>query len=404
MQVIHERCGALDVHKKSVVACVITPEGRETRTYGTMTADLLNLVDRLVSKGCTHIAMESTSVYWKPIYNLLEETGMTVLVVNAQHVKAVPGRKTDVKDAEWLADLLRHGLLRGSYIPDRPQRELREMVRYRKALTHERANEVNRVQKVLEGANIKLASVATDVMGMSGRAMLEEMIAGTDDPKALAALAKGKLKKQKDLLEQALDGRMGPHQRMLLKAQLSHIDFLDQQIEELSQEIAQRMDPFLDALDRVDTIPGIGRRAAEQILAEVGIDMSRFPSAAHLASWAKVCPGNNESAGKRKTGRTGQGNRWLRHTLIEVARAAGRTKNTYLSSMYHRIAARRGANRAAVAVAHAILVIIYHILKDGTTYRELGPNFYDEQQKHAVARRTIKRLEKLGYKVTVEAA
>jgi transposase len=323
-----------------------------------MTADLLKLADWLVSQGVTHVAMESTGVYWKPVYNLLEDTGMNVLVVNAQHIKAVPGRKTDVKDAEWIGDLLRHGLLRGSYIPDRPQRELRELVRYRKSLVQERSREVNRIQKVLEGANIKLGSVATDVLGVSGRAMLQAIIEGTLDPKVLAGMAKGKLRKKQDELELALDGLLGSHQRMLLQTQLAHLDFLDGQITELSTEIAKRMDPFEEALDRVDTIPGLGRRACEQILAETGMDMSRFPTAAHLASWAKVCPGNNESAGKRKSGQTGHGNPWLRHALIEAARAAARTKNTYLAALYHRIAARRGANRAAVAVAHAILVII----------------------------------------------
>lgn len=404
MQVVHERCAGIDVHKRTVVTCVVTPEVRETRTYGTMTSNLLDLVDWLVSNGVTHVAMESTGVYWKPIYNLLEGSGITVLLVNAQHVKAVPGRKTDVKDAEWIADLLRHGLLRGSFVPDRPQRELRELVRYRKSLVEERAREVSRIQKVLEGANIKLASVATDVLGVSGRAMLQAITEGTIDPKVLAGMAKGRLRKKQDDLEQALEGSLGTHQRMLLKAQLGHIDFLDQQIEELTTEIAKRMDPFQEALDRVDTVPGLARRACEQILAETGIDMSRFPTDAHFASWAKICPGNNESAGKRKTGRTGHGNRWLRHALIEAARAAARTKNTYLSAMYHRIAARRGANRAAVAVAHAILVIIYHILKKGTTYQELGANYLAERQKQVVARRAIKRLEQLGFKVTVEAA
>lgn len=404
MQVIYERCCGMDVHKKIVVVCVITPEGREIRSFGTMTADLLQLVDWVTSKGCTHAAMESTGVYWKPVYNLLENSGIEVLVVNAKHIKAVPGRKTDVKDAEWIADLLRHGLLKGSYIPDRDQRELRELVRYRKSLVNERSREGNRVQAVLEGANIKLGSVASDVLGVSGRAMLRAMIEGTTDPVTLAAMAKGRLRKKETMLEQSLHGLLGPHQRMMLDKQLGHIDFLDQQIEELSQEIARRMDPFREALDRVQTIPGVGRKGAEQILAETGVDMSRFPTAAHLASWAKVCPGNNESAGKRKSGRTGHGNAWLRHALVEVARAASRTKNTYVSAQYRRIAARRGANRAAVAVAHTILVIIYHILTRGTTYQELGANFYDERDKQAVARRAVKRLEQLGYKVAIEAA
>lgn len=404
MQVLYERCAGIDVHKRTAVTAVITPEERITQTFGTMTDDLLTLVDWLNAKGVTHVAMESTGVYWKPVYNLLEAAGFNVIVVNAHDMKAVPGRKTDVKDAEWIADLLRHGLLKASFIPDRPQRELRELVRYRKSLIEERAREVNRVQKVLEGANIKLASVATDVLGVSGRAMLEAMIAGKADPKDLAAMAKGRLQKKKDELERALQGQVGVHQRMLLATQLRHVDFLDEEIAKLSEEIATRMDPFAEALQLADTIPGVGRRAAEQILAETGTDMSRFPTAGHFASWAGVCPGSNESAGKRKSGRTRKGNPALRHALIEAARAAARSKNTFLSAQYHRIAARRGANRAAVALAHTILVIIYHMLKRGTPYQELGATHYDERHKEAMVRRTVKRLEGLGYKVSIEAA
>ena len=405
MQVVHQRCAGLDVHQKTVKACVITPEGRETRTYGTMTADVLEAIDWLLAKGVTHVAMESTGVYWKPIYNLLEGCGFEVLVVNAQHIKAVPGRKTDVKDAEWIAELLRHGLLRGSYIPSRPERELRELVRYRRSLIQERAREVNRVQKVLEGANIKLSSVASDVLGKSGRAMLEAMAAGVDDPQALAGLARGQLKNKQLELERALEGRLSAHQRLLLREQLSHINELDARIDRLNQEVEERMRPFEQALQRLDTIPGVGRTVAEEVIAEIGVDMSRFPTAGHLASWAKVCPGNNESAGKRKSGRTGHGNRWLRSPLLEASRAAARTRNTYLSAQYHRIAARRGGNRAALAVAHTILVIIYHnILKDGTTYKELGGNYFDERDKEAIARRLASRLEKLGYEVKVSKA
>jgi len=402
MQVVFERCSGLDLHKKTVAACVTTPEGRETRTFGTMTADILALADWLQSMGVTHVAMEATGVYWKPVYNLLEPYGFELIVVNAQHIKQVPGRKTDVQDAEWIADLLRHGLVRGSYIPSRPERELRELVRYRKTLIRERSNEVNRVQKVREGANIKLASVATDVMGKSGRAMLEAMVAGTTDPKVLAALAKGRLQDKQPELEQALQGLVGPHQRLLLSTQLRHIDFLDREIETLSEEIAERMRPFEEALGRLETIPGVGRRTAEVLAAEIGMDMSRFPTAAHLASWAGMCPGNNESAGKRKSGRTRKGSPWLREALTEAARAAARTRNTYLSAQYHRLAARRGAKRAAVAVGHTILIIAYHILKGGTTYKDLGANYFDERDKVATVRRAMRRLESLGYKVTVE--
>lgn len=402
MRVVFERCSGLDLHKKTVAACVITPEGRETRTFGTMTADILALADWLQSMGVTHVAMEATGVYWKPVYNLLETYGFDLIVVNAQHIKQVPGRKTDVQDAEWIADLLRHGLVRGSYIPSRPERELRELVRYRKTLIRERSNEVNRVQKVLEGANIKLASVATDVMGKSGRAMLEAMVAGTTDPKVLAALAKGRLQDKQAQLEQALQGLVGPHQRMLLQSLLRHIDFLDREIEAMSEEIAERMRPFEEALGRLQTIPGVGHRTAEVIAAEIGVDMSRFPTAGHLASWAGMCPGNNESAGKRKSGRTRKGSPWLREALTEAARAAARTRQTYLSAQYHRLAARRGAKRAAVAVGHTILIIAYHILKQGTTYTDLGANYYDERDKAATVRRAMRRLESLGYKVTVE--
>jgi len=403
MEVLYERCGALDVHKKLVVACVATPEGKETKTFGTMTNDLLELADYLVSKGCTHVAMESTGVYWKPIYNILEGTGIEVLVVNARDIKAVPGRKTDVKDAEWICDLLRHGLLRGSFIPDRPQRELRELVRYRKELVRERAREVNRLQKVLEGANIKLGDVATDVMGKSGQAMIEALVVGETDPELLASLAKGRLKKSEQLAS-ALRGLIGPHQRMILGAQLEHIRFLDKQIERLNREVEERMRPFDQAVEAIDEIPGIGRRIAEEVLAETGTNMDQFPSAGHLASWAGLCPGNNESAGKRKSGRTRHGNPHLRQALVEAAQAAAHTKDTYLSAQYHRIAARRGAKRAAVAVAHSMIVIIYHMLREGTAYQDLGSNHFDELNRNATVRRAVKRLEALGYKVTLEEA
>lgn len=316
----------------------------------------------------------------------------------------MPGRKTDVQDAEWIADLVRHGLVRGTFVPDRFQRELRELVRYRRSVIQERAREVNRVQKVLEGANIKLSSVATDVMGKSGRAMLEAMAAGVDDPKALAGMAQGRLQNKEWELRQALQGNLGPHQPFMLASLLRHIQFLDEEIERLRQEIAERMRPFEQALRNLDTIPGVGRTTAEEIIAETGVDMNRFPSAKHLASWAKVCPGNNESAGKRKSGRTGHGNPWLRAALVEAALAAARTRNTYLSAQYHRIGARRGAKRAAVAVAHSILVIIYHILKNGTEYQEIGATYFDERDKEALVRRVTKRLEALGYEVVLNKA
>ena len=403
MEIVHERCCGIDVHKKTVTACIITDEGKQTRTFSTMTTRLLELANWLGEHRVTHVAMESTGVFWKPIYNLLEDV-FTVLVVNAQHIKAVPGRKTDIKDAEWIADLLRHGLVRGSYIPDRPQQELRELVRYRRSLIHQRAQVVNRIQKVLEGANIKLSTVATDVVGASGRAMLQTMVGGTEAPRVLAALARGKLKRKRPALEEALQGLMGAHQRILLQSQLSHLDFLDGQIKQLDEEVSRRMRPCEEALVRMDSIPGVGPRTAEQVLAEIGSDMGRFPTAAHLASWARLCPGNNGSAGKRKSGSTKGGNPWLRSTLVEAAWGAARTRNTYLSSQYHRIAARRGAKRAAVAVAHTILVIIYHLLRDRTCYRDLGSNYFDERDQFATIRRSARRIERLGFKVTLEAA
>ena len=402
MEVVYKQCCGLDVHQKSVVACVTMPKGKESRTFGTMTQDLLELSDWLVSCGVTHVAMESTGVLWKPVYNLLEGLGLTLLVVNAHHIKSVPGRKTDMKDAEWIAKLLQHGLLRGSYIPDRPNRELRELVRYRRSLIQQRAQAVNRLQKVLEGANIKLSSVASDITGVSGRAMLEAISSGKDDPDTLVLLAKGRLQSKRVELKQALRGLTGPHQRLLIQSLLRQLDFLANEVTSLDREIADRMVSCEEAINRIDTIPGVGRRTAEELLAEIGPDMSRFPSAAHLASWARICPGNNESAGKRKSSHIGQGNRWLRSALVEAARATAHTKNNYLSVQYHRLAARRGSNRATIALAHTILVIIYYMLVRGTSYHELGGNYFDERNEQAAIKRAVNRIEQLGYKVTLE--
>lgn len=404
MEVVYERCAGLDVHRDTVVASVITPAGRELRTFGTVTDELLALADWLLGLGVTHVAMESTGVYWKPIYNLLEGTGLTLLVVNARHIKAVPGRKTDVRDAEWIADLLRHGLLRGSFIPDRGQRELRELVRYRRRLIEERAREAERLHKTLEGANIKLGAVAANILGVSGRAMLEALVEGRADPEVLAAMAKGKLRDKHDRLVAALRGLIGPHQRRLLATQLRHIDFLDAEIAGLSGEIEERMRPFAAAIALADSIPGVGQRTAEGILAEIGRDMARFPTSAHLASWARMCPGTDESAGKRKSGATGAGNVWLRAALVEAAHAAARTKGTYLAAQYRRIAARRGAKRAAVAVGHSILVALHQMLSTGAMYEDLGATWFDERDRRAIVRRSVQRLEGLGYKVTLETA
>jgi transposase len=311
MEVIYERCCGLDVHKKSITACAVTPEGKEIKTFGTMTHDLMSLVDWVKSKRCTHAAMESTGVFWKPIYNLLELEDIQPMVVNAAHIKAVPGRKTDVKDAEWIAKLLRHGLLQHSYIPNREQRELRELVRYRRSLIEERAREISRIQKVLEGANIKLSSVATDILGVSGRLMLNAILDGVDNPEELAGLAKRRMKSKKEDLERALFGSIGFHQKMMLKVQLSHIDFLNLQIAMLNDEVQQRMQPYEEDIELLDSIPGIGRGHAEQLLAEIGLGKeisNQFPTAAHLCSWAGMVPGNNESAGEKKSGKTRKGN------------------------------------------------------------------------------------------------
>ncbi len=406
MELVCERCCGLDIHKKMIVACLSVPgpnrkRQKQTRTFGTMTADLLQLSDWLASNGVTHVAMESTGVYWKPIYNILEGN-FAVLLVNAQHIKAVPGRKTDVKDCEWIADFLQHGLLKGSFVPERPQRELRELTRYRASLVRERTAEVNRLQKTLEGANIKLASVASNVVGKSARQMLERLVEGSTDEKDMAQLAKGRLREKIPQLERALVGRFGAHQRFLVAQQLAHIDFLDESIERLSEEVAERVRPFAEATERLMTISGVSRRIAETLAAEIGIDMSRFPTDRHISSWAGMAPGNDESAGKRKSAKTRKGSPWLGSALVEAAQAAGRTKDTYLSAQYHRLAARRGAKKAVVAVGHTILVIAYHILKEGTTYRELGGRYFDERDRDAVERRLIHRLQGLGYKVTLE--
>ena len=407
MEVVHERCGGLDVHKKTIVVCIISGGGRgrrEIRTFSSMTEDLRRMSAWLESEGISHVAMESTGSYWKPVFNLLEESGIEAMVVNAAHIKAVPGRKTDVRDAEWIAELLRHGLLRGSFIPDRGQRELRELVRYRRSIVQERSREIARLQKVLEGANIKLDSVVSSVMGKSSRRMLDRIIKGHDDPEELAGLALGRLRTKKDELVRALDGLIGAHQRFLLEEQLRHIEELENRIARLTEEIEIRMRPFETAVDAIDEIPGIGRVGAQEIIAEIGADMSRFPTHRHIASWAKVCPGNNESAGKRRSGRSGRGNPWLRSTLVEAAWAAARTKDAYLRAQYYRLKARRGAKRAALAVAHSILVAIYYMLRDGTSYKDLGADFFDKLSADRMARYHTKRLQDLGYDVNVTKA
>jgi transposase len=375
---------------------------REVRTFGTMTNDLLALVDWLVEAGCPAVAMESTGSFWKPLYHLLEGVVAEVLVGNAAHIKQVPGRKTAGTDAEWIADLLRHGLLRASCIPDRPQRELRELTRYRTALVRERAREVNRLQKVLEGANSKLAAVATDIMGVSGRAILAALLDGETDAAAMAELAQGRLRAKLPQLEQALIGRMVPHQRFLIAEQLAHIDALDASIARLSVEVATRLAPFAADVALLDTVPGSGTRIAQALLAEVGTDLARCPSADHLTAWAGLAPGSNESAGKRRSGKTRKGSPWLRTLRIEAAQAAGRSKDTFLSARYHRLVARIGQQRAAVARARTILLSVSPILTTHQPYRELGAAYLQQRDRQATERRLVRRLEALGYEVALQ--
>ena len=407
MRIVYQRCCGLDVHKRTITGCLLVLESdgelhQEIRRFGTMTKDLLEMADWLQAADCTHVAKESTGVYWKPVYNILEAHSFHVIVVNAQHLKAVPGRKTDVIDAQWIAECFQIGLLKSSFVPPAPIRELRDLTRYRISLTQDRARTVNRLQKVLEDANVKLASVVTDIQGVSAWAMLRAMVGGVTDPQALAGLAKGRLRQKHEQLEEALSGFLKPHHRFLIAEQLSQIDYLDDAIERISSEIGERLRPFDDLVKLLDTIPGVGRQTAESLLAEIGWDMSRFPTHRHLAAWAGICPGNNESAGKRRNAKTRKGSRWLRHTLIEASHAASRSKRTYLCAHYHRIAAHRGKKKALVAVSHSILVIAFYIITRREPYTDLGPNYFDSRDREAVRRRYVRRLQQLGYKVTIE--
>lgn len=399
MDVIIERACGMDVHKDNITACIMTPDGKEIQTFPTKTVFLLKLIDWINEHGCTHVAMESTSVYWKPNVNLLESVGIEFLVVNAQHMRALPGRKTDVKDAEWIAQLLRHGLLKASFIPNRIQRELRELVRYRRSIIEERARQHNRIHKVLEGANIKLGSVVSDIMGVSSKDMLRAIADGEDDPEKLANFARRTMKKKKEELELALQGYVNPHQRLMLKTILTHIDFLTEQIEMLDQEIAKRVSSYEEDIERLDSIPGIARRMAEQILAEIGTDVkNQFPTAAHLCSWAALV-----SAGKRKSTRSKKGNKYLRSALTEAAQSVRGSKN-YLGALYRRTAGRKGNKRAAIVVAHAILRIAYYLLTRKEMYVDLGEDYFDKQRQVSIVLHSVRRLENLGYTVTITEA
>jgi transposase len=405
MQTMIARCCGLDVHKAQITACVRLlvdgVVGEVIETFGTTTSDLLALRDWLKGHGVTHVAMESTGVYWKCVYYMLEDE-FDLLLVNATHIKHVPGRKTDTIDAAWIAQLLACGLLRGSLVPPKPIRELRDLTRYRKALIYERSRAVNRLHKLLEDAGVKLACVATDVMGVSGRAMMRALIAGHGDADALAELAKGKLRKKLPELRKALEGRFRAHHAFLLERMLAHISEIEDDIAAISERIEEQMSPFAQAVELLCTIPGVQQRTAEVIIAETGGDMSKFPTAKHLASWAGVCPGQRESAGKRKSAKTRKGSPWLRATLIESARAASRTKESYLSERYRQLARRRGDKKAIIAIAHEILTATHHMLSTGELYREIGATPAREDAAQRARNRAIKQLERLGHKVILE--
>jgi transposase len=406
MQIVHDTCCGIDVHAKTAVACLIKQGRKQTLTFSTMTADLLRLLDWLVTEGCTIIAIESTGVYWRPVFNILEGS-VEVMLVNARHVKAVPGRKTDVKDCEWLADLLRHGLLKPSFIPPIEIRELRELTRYRQSLIREQATVANRVQKIAESGNIKLSQVASDALGASGRQMLRALASGETDTEKMSQMARTRLRNKRAELKQALEGRLTRAQRWVLGELLNRYEELERGIEKANEEISREVescrDPFVaEAVKLLDSIPGIGESVAQVIVSEMGVNMGQFASHKHLASWAGMCPGNNESAGKRKSGKTTKGSQYLRTALVQASWAATRTKETYLSAQYRRLVKRMGKNKALVAVGHTILVMIYHILSRRQSYQELGGDYLDRRNVEAQKARLIQKLEALGLRVTVE--
>ena len=406
MEIIHRCCCGIDVHAKSLVVCLIKNGKKQIRTYSTMTDDLLVMLDWLVSEGCQQVAIESTGVYWKPVFNILEGT-LEVVLVNARHVKAVPGRKTDVRDCEWLADLLRHGLLRASFIPPLPIRELRELTRHRHTLVRDQTAVSNRIIKLAESGNIKLAEVASNALGVSGRAMLRALSRGEEDPIKMAGLARGRLQAKESQLRRALRGKLTRSQQFVLRELLDQLEQLEAAVARVSAEICEQIeegrDPFVkDAVRLLQTIPGVGEQVAEVIASEIGTDMTRFPNDQHLSSWAGMCPGNNESAGKRKSGKTTKGSNYLRAALTQSAWAASHSKAIYLAAQYRKLARRIGKKRALVAVGHSILVIAYHILKNRASYQELGGDYFDRQNIESQRARYIAKLQALGVKVSVE--
>ena len=405
MEVLHPRCCGLDVHKDTVVACVrLVIDGKtvkEVRTFSTTTADLMALSQWLAENKCTHIAMESTGVYWKPVWHILADGEFELVLANAAHIKGVPGRKSDVKDADWVSDLLAHGLIRASFVPDPPTQEMRTLMRTRKQLSREQARHILRIQKTLEDANIKLDSVLSDLMGVSGRKMIEALIAGQRDPAKLARLADPRVQASQETLRQALRGRVTRQHRFLLRLHLDQIDGLDAAIAKIDREVEAAIAPFRTAVEQVSSVPGVKNLAALQIISEIGTDMSRFPSDANLVSWACICPRSDESAGKRRSTRIRKGSPWLKTTLVQSAHSAVRMKGTYFQALFHRIRSRRGVKKAIVAVAASILTAIYHMLKDGTMFQDLGADHFNHHTKEQQKNRLVKRLAELGYAVEV---
>ncbi|HAN09464.1 MAG TPA: IS110 family transposase [Clostridiales bacterium] len=401
MQNIYECCCGIDVHKKLIVACLKNGRKAELRNFDTVTRSIKELANWLIENKCQMIAMESTGSYWKPIYNIFELLGLNVIVVNAQHIKTVPGRKTDVKDAEWIAELLKHGLLKSSYIPDKEQRELREIVRYRKSLIEERSRELNRLEKTLQGANIKLSSFVSEITGTSARNLIEQALVGEVNEDNISNFIHSSLKADKSELLKAMEGVFSPIQKHLVRAILDHIDDMTKRIKDLDDIINNHMDKYDDAIKKVDVLPGIAKRSAEVILAEIGIDMSRFPSEAHISSWSGLCPGNNESAGKRKSGKTNKGNKHLKSILIQCAKSAQKVKSSFFYAQYQRIVVRRGSNRATVAVAHSMLIAIYHILKNNISFKDLGSDYHTKFNVNAKANYYIRKLQELDIQLPV---